>query len=302
MTEGLPLSNKIFINIANTAQSLFKPFPRDQLATKEQSFPRKSPNAASPMIARHTRDFTWNRGCSSNYPPLTHGDQIPHPLEDSDNQIPSSQILSPLPPILFVHSLSLWSLYALIASNENKNNKTNKKTNRQTKTKTKIRTITWMLHDQPLSLRLDACYAILSNDSCSLQMFILSLRENLTYLAFPCSATHLLRLFSMLRSLGLVLIWWHQLRSTFQLVCPDDDIGGDSVYWQDFPCLGTQFLFLHFYLWPLVRKHVPWNILWNSQWKDRAHQTLSSLWVKACAASSRKIFPAVENPNLEQRF
>ena len=212
------------------------------------------------------------------------------------------QILSPLPPILFVHSLSLWSLYALIASNENKNNKTNKKTNRQTKTKTKIRTITWMLHDQPLSLRLDACYAILSNDSCTLQMFILSLRENLTYLAFPCSATHLLRLLSMLRSLGLVLIWWHRLRSTFQLVCPDDDIGGDSVYWQDFPCLGTQFLFLHLYLWPLVRKHVRWNILWNSQWKDPAHQTLSSLWVKACAASNRKIFPAVENPNLEQRF
>ena len=42
------------------------------------------------MIAHHARDFTWNRGCSSNYPPLTHGDQIPHPLEDSDNQIPSS--------------------------------------------------------------------------------------------------------------------------------------------------------------------------------------------------------------------
>ena len=42
------------------------------------------------MIARHARDFTWNRGCSSNSPPLTHGDQIPHPLEDSDNQIPSS--------------------------------------------------------------------------------------------------------------------------------------------------------------------------------------------------------------------
>ena len=142
----------------------------------------------------------------------------------------------------------------------------------------------------------------LSNDSCTLQMFILSLRKNLTYLAFPCSATHLLRLFSMLLSLGLVLIWWHQLRRTFQLVCPDDDIGGDSVYWQDFPCLGTQFLFLHLYLWPLVGKHVPCNILRNSQWKDPAHQTLSSLWVKAFAASNRKIFPAVENPNLEQRF
>ena len=41
-------------------------------------------------IARHAKDFTWNRGCSSNSPPLKHGDQIPHPVEDSDNQIPSS--------------------------------------------------------------------------------------------------------------------------------------------------------------------------------------------------------------------
>ena len=63
--------------------------PRYQLATKVQSFPRKSSNTASP-IARHAKDFTWNRGCSSNSPPLTHGDQIPHPLKDSDNQIPSS--------------------------------------------------------------------------------------------------------------------------------------------------------------------------------------------------------------------
>ena len=43
-----------------------------------------------PMIGRHAKDFTWNRGCSSNSPPLKHGDQIPHPLEDSDNQIPAS--------------------------------------------------------------------------------------------------------------------------------------------------------------------------------------------------------------------
>ena len=43
-----------------------------------------------PPGARHANDFTWNRGCSSNSPPLTHGDQIPHPLEDSPNQIPSS--------------------------------------------------------------------------------------------------------------------------------------------------------------------------------------------------------------------
>ena len=64
--------------------------PCNQLATKAQSFPRKSSNTASPMIARHAKDFTWNRGCSSNSPPLKHGDQIPHPLEDSDNQIPSS--------------------------------------------------------------------------------------------------------------------------------------------------------------------------------------------------------------------
>ena len=78
------------LNTSNTAQSLFKPFPRNQLATKAQSFPRKSSNTASPMIARHAKDFTWNRGWSSNSPPLKHGDQIPHPLKDSDNQIPSS--------------------------------------------------------------------------------------------------------------------------------------------------------------------------------------------------------------------
>ena len=64
--------------------------PRNQLTTKAQSFPRKSSNTASPMTARHARDFTWNWGCSSNFLPLTHGDQISHPMEDSDNQIPSS--------------------------------------------------------------------------------------------------------------------------------------------------------------------------------------------------------------------
>ena len=64
--------------------------PCNQLATKAQSFPRKSSNTASLMTARHARNFTWNRGYSSNSPPLTHGDQIPHTLEDSDNQIPSS--------------------------------------------------------------------------------------------------------------------------------------------------------------------------------------------------------------------
>ena len=64
--------------------------PCNQLATKVQSFPRKSSNTASPMTAELARDPTWNQGCSSNSPPLTHGDQIPQPLEDSDNQIPSS--------------------------------------------------------------------------------------------------------------------------------------------------------------------------------------------------------------------
>ena len=63
---------------------------RNQLAKKAQSFPQKASNTVSPMITRHTRDFTWNRGCSSNSPPIIHGDQIPHTLEGSDYQIPSS--------------------------------------------------------------------------------------------------------------------------------------------------------------------------------------------------------------------
>ena len=63
---------------------------RNQLTTKAQSFPRKSSKTASPMTARHARDFKWNWGCSSNFLPLTHGYQIPNPAEDSDNQIPSS--------------------------------------------------------------------------------------------------------------------------------------------------------------------------------------------------------------------
>ena len=57
-----------FYTFMYSKPSLFKPFPRIQLATKAQYFPRKSPNTASPMIARHGRDFTWNRGCSSNSP------------------------------------------------------------------------------------------------------------------------------------------------------------------------------------------------------------------------------------------
>ena len=74
---------------SDAAKSLFKPFPCTQLATKAQSFPRKSSNTASPIIARHAWDFTWNGGWGSNSQPLTHGDQIFLPLEDSDNQIPS---------------------------------------------------------------------------------------------------------------------------------------------------------------------------------------------------------------------
>ena len=46
--------------------------PCNQLATKAQSFSRKSSNTASPMTAHLARDSTWNRGCSSNSPPLTH--------------------------------------------------------------------------------------------------------------------------------------------------------------------------------------------------------------------------------------
>ena len=39
----------------------------------------------------HSSSLTRNRGYGSNSLPLTHGDQIPHSLEDSDNQIPSSR-------------------------------------------------------------------------------------------------------------------------------------------------------------------------------------------------------------------
>ena len=46
---------------SNTAQGLFKPFPRNQLASKAQSFPWKSSHTSSPMIVRHARDFTWNQ-------------------------------------------------------------------------------------------------------------------------------------------------------------------------------------------------------------------------------------------------
>ena len=53
--------------------------PCNQLATKVQSFPRKSSNTASPMTAHLARDSTRNEGRSSNSPPPTHGDQIPTP-------------------------------------------------------------------------------------------------------------------------------------------------------------------------------------------------------------------------------
>ena len=39
----------------NTAQSLFKPFPRDQLATNAPSFQRRPSNTASAMIIRHVQ-------------------------------------------------------------------------------------------------------------------------------------------------------------------------------------------------------------------------------------------------------
>ena len=71
-----PILKILNLNTSKPPQSLFKPFPCNQLATKVQSFPRKSSNTASP-IAPHAKDFTWNWGCSSNSPPLKHGDQIP---------------------------------------------------------------------------------------------------------------------------------------------------------------------------------------------------------------------------------
>ena len=43
--------------------------PCNQLATKAQSFPRKSSNTAPPMTAHLARDSTQNRECSSNSPP-----------------------------------------------------------------------------------------------------------------------------------------------------------------------------------------------------------------------------------------
>ena len=52
-----PIFKILNLNSSNTPQSLFKPFPHNQLATKAQSFPRKSSNTTSP-IARHAKDFT----------------------------------------------------------------------------------------------------------------------------------------------------------------------------------------------------------------------------------------------------
>ena len=42
-----------------------------------------------PNITTNHAITQTNQGSSSNSPLLTHGDQIPHPREDSDNQIPS---------------------------------------------------------------------------------------------------------------------------------------------------------------------------------------------------------------------
>ena len=53
-----PILKILKFKYLNTAQSLFKPFPRNQLAINGQSFPRKSSNTAYPMIARHAKDFT----------------------------------------------------------------------------------------------------------------------------------------------------------------------------------------------------------------------------------------------------
>ena len=102
---------------SNMVQSLFKPFPRNQLATKRNNlfhenpltprfhmksrvqfkFPTPYPGRQSfaargfglqPKMCRpsaKTENFrrTWEK-------PLSSGTQGTHPLEDSDNQIPSS--------------------------------------------------------------------------------------------------------------------------------------------------------------------------------------------------------------------
>ena len=43
-----------------------------------------------PNITTNRAITQTNQGSSSNSPLVTHEDQIPRPLEDSDNQIPSS--------------------------------------------------------------------------------------------------------------------------------------------------------------------------------------------------------------------
>ena len=47
------IKNIKILTPSNTAQSLFKTFPRNQLASKAQSFPQKSSNTMSTMIACH---------------------------------------------------------------------------------------------------------------------------------------------------------------------------------------------------------------------------------------------------------
>lgn len=46
--------------------------------------------ARLPTSLKAQRHVTLNRGYGSNSPPPMHGYQIPHPLEDSDNKMPSS--------------------------------------------------------------------------------------------------------------------------------------------------------------------------------------------------------------------
>ena len=67
----------------NTAQSLFTPFPRNQLATNAPSFPRRPSNTASAMIIRHVQSahrFHMKSRLRSKFPtPYTWGSNSPPP-------------------------------------------------------------------------------------------------------------------------------------------------------------------------------------------------------------------------------
>ena len=63
------------------AQSLFKPFPRYRLATKAQSFPRKSSNTASPTIAHHVQS------AQRLHMKLRLWFKFPTPWNNSDNSV-----------------------------------------------------------------------------------------------------------------------------------------------------------------------------------------------------------------------